>query len=71
MVHAVLEVDAVLFDGERVGKSQQLDGLQNVGDLFGQARGDIFLDVLQDALLDLAFVFHRAVQRVQLSLIHI
>lgn len=25
MVHAVLEVDAVLFDGERVRKSQQLD----------------------------------------------
>ena len=34
MVHAVVEVDAVLFDGERVGKGQQLDGLQNVGDLF-------------------------------------
>ena len=67
MVHAVLEVDAVLFDGERVGKSQQLDGLQNVGDLFGQAGGDIFLDVLQDALLDLALVLHRAVQRVQRS----
>ena len=65
MVHAVLEVDAVLFDGKGVGKSQQLDGLQNVGDLFGQAGGDIFLDVLQDALLDLAFVLHRAVQRVQ------
>ena len=61
MVHAVLEVDAVLFDGKRVGKSQQLDGLQNVGDLFGQAGGDIFLDVLQDALLDLALVLHRAV----------
>ena len=27
MVHAVLEVDAVLLDGERVGKGQQLDGL--------------------------------------------
>ena len=67
MVHAVLEVDAVLLDGERVGKGQQLDGLQNVGDLFGQAGGDIFLDVLQDALLDLAFVLHRAVQRVQRS----
>ena len=65
MVHAVLEMDAVLFDGERVGKGQQLDGLQNVGDLFGQAGGDIFLDVLQDALLDLAFVLYRAVQRVQ------
>ena len=65
MVHAVLEVDAVLFDGERVGKGQQLDGLQNVGDLFGQAGGDIFLDVLQDALLDLAFVLYRAVQCVQ------
>ena len=65
MVHAVLEVDAVLFDRERVGKSQQLDGLQNVGDLFGQAGGDLFLDVLQDALLDLAFVLYRAVQRVQ------
>ncbi len=65
MVHAVLEVDAVLFDGERVGKSQQLDGLQNVGDFFGQAGGDIFLDVLQDALLDLALVLHRTVQRVQ------
>ncbi len=67
MVHAVLEVDAVLFDGKRVGKSQQLDGLQNVGDLFGQAGGDIFLDVLQDALLDLALVLHRTVQRVQRS----
>ena len=67
MVHAVLEVDAVLLDGERVGKGQQLDGLQNVGDLFGQAGGDIFLDVLQDALLDLALVLHRAVQRVQRS----
>ena len=67
MVHAVLEVDAVLFDGKRVGKGQQLDGLQNVGDLFGQAGGDIFLDVLQDALLDLAFVLHWAVQRVQRS----
>ena len=67
MVHAVLEVDAVLLDGERVGKGQQLDGLQNVGDLFGQAGGDIFLDVLQDALLDLAFVLHRSVQRVQRS----
>ena len=65
MVHAVLEMDAVLFDGKRVGKGQQLDGLQNVGDLFGQAGGDIFLDVLQDALLDLAFVLYRAVQRVQ------
>jgi len=65
MVHAVLEMDAVLFDGERVGKGQQLDGLQNVDDLFGQAGGDIFLDVLQDALLDLALVLHRAVQRVQ------
>ena len=65
MVHAVLEMDALLFDGERVGKSQQLDGLQNVGDLFGQARGDVFLDVLQDALLDLAFVLYRAVQCVQ------
>ena len=43
MVHAVLEVDAVLFDGERVGKGQQLDGLQNVGDFFGQAGGDICL----------------------------
>ena len=39
--------------------------LQNVGDLFGQAGGDIFLDVLQDALLDLALVLHRTVQRVQ------
>ena len=58
-------VEAVLFDGERVGKSQQLDSLQNVGDLFGQAGGDIFLDVLQDALLDLALVLHRTVQRVQ------
>ena len=67
MVHAVVEVDAVLLDGERVGKSQQLDGLQNVGDLFGQAGGDIFLDVLQDALLDLTFVLHRTVQRVQRS----
>ena len=65
MVHAVLEVDAVLLDGKRVGKGQQLDGLQNVGDLFGQAGGDIFLDVLQDALLDLALVLHRTVQRVQ------
>ena len=65
MVHAVLEMDAVLLDGERVGKGQQLDGLQNVGDLFGQAGGDIFLDVLQDALLDLAFVLHRSAQRVQ------
>ena len=65
MVHAVLEVDAVLFDGKGVGKGQQLDGLQNVGDLFGQAGGDIFLDVLQDALLDLAFVLYRGVQRVQ------
>ena len=67
MVHAVLEGDAVLLDGERVGKGQQLDGLQNVGDLFGQAGGDVFLDVLQDALLDLAFVLYRAVQRVQCS----
>ena len=67
MVHAVLKVDAVLFDGKRVGKGQQLDGLQNVGDLFGQAGGDIFLDVLQDALLDLTFVLHRSVQRVQRS----
>ena len=65
MVHAVLEVDAVLLDGKRVGKGQQLDGLQNVGDFFGPAGGDIFLDVLQDALLDLTFVLHRAVQRVQ------
>ena len=65
MVHAVVEVDAVLLDRKRVGKGQQLDGLQNVGDLFGQAGGDIFLDVLQDALFDLAFVLHRAVQRVQ------
>ena len=64
MVHAVLEVDAVLLDGKRVGKGQQLDGLQNVGDLFGQARGDIFLDVLQDALLNLALILYRAVQRV-------
>ena len=32
---------------------------------FGQARGDVFLDVLQDALLDLAFVLYRAVQCVQ------
>ena len=56
-----------MLDGERVGKGQQLDGLQNVGDLFGQAGGDIFLDVLQDALLDLAFVLHWAVQRVQRS----
>ena len=46
MVHAVLEMDAVLFDGKGVGKGQQLDGLQNVGDFFGQAGGDIFLDVL-------------------------
>ena len=61
MVHAVLEVDAVLFDGERVRKSQQLDGLQNVGDLFGQAGGDIFLDVFQNLLLDLALVLHRAI----------
>ena len=67
MVHAVLKVDAVLFDGKGVGKDQQLDGLQNVGDLFGQAGGDIFLDVLQDALLDLAFVLYRAVQRGQRS----
>ena len=67
MIHTVLEVNTVLFDGERVGKGQQLDGLQNVGDLFGQAGGDIFLDVLQDALLDLALVLHRAVQRVQRS----
>ena len=67
MVHAVLEVDAVLFDGERVGKGQQLDGLQNVGDLFGQAGGDIFLNVFQDALLDLALVLYRAVQCVQRS----
>ena len=67
MVHAVLEVDAVLLDGERVGKGQQLDGLQNVGDLFGQAGSDIFLDVLQDALLDLALILYRAVQRVQRS----
>ena len=58
-------MDAVLFDGKGGGKDQQLDGLQNVGDLFGQAGGDIFLDVLQDALLDLAFVLYRAVQRVQ------
>ena len=65
MVHAVLEMDAVLFDGKGVGKGQQLDGLQNVGDLFGQAGGNIFLDVLQDALFDLALVLHRAVQRVQ------
>ena len=65
MVHAVLKVDAVLLNGERIGKGQQLDGLQNVGDLFGQARGDIFLDVLQDALLDLALILYRAVQRVQ------
>ena len=64
MVHAVLEVDAVLLDGERVGKGQQLDGLQNVGDFFGQAGGDIFLDILQDALLDLALILYRAVQRI-------
>ena len=57
----------VLFDGKWVGKGQQLDGLQNVGDLFGQAGGDLFLDVLQDALLDLALVLHRTVQRVQRS----
>ena len=67
MVHAVLEVDAVLLNRERVGKGQQLDGLQNVGDLFGQAGGDIFLDVLQDALLDLTLILYRAVQRVQRS----
>ena len=67
MVHAVVEVDAVLLDGKRVGKGQQLDGLQNVGDLFGQAGGDIFLDVLQDALLDLALILYRAVQRIQRS----
>ena len=67
MVHAVVEVDAVLLDGKGVGKGQQFDGLQNAGDLFGQAGGDIFLDVLQDALLDLAFVLYRAVQRVQRS----
>ena len=53
--------------GKGVGKGQQFDGLQNAGDLFGQAGGDIFLDVLQDALLDLAFVLYRAVQRVQRS----
>ena len=32
-----------------------------------RAGGDIFLDILQDALLDLALVLHRAVQRVQRS----
>ena len=53
------------------------DAVYIVTDVMGEmcirdrAGGDIFLDILQDALLDLALVLHRAVQRVPVSYTHL